>query len=189
MKKIVALAIGVLALAAVALGQAQERSVRAGLEKRGALAAWKAQTSIVPIPDLKLEHTQMYGVSLKLNATNTELSLMLGANGKKAFAHYAAIIYGGPALRAAGVAHGYLTSIVARDCIGLDEATMDKVKGLMNTVISQLKAERVSRTMHIGPLTAEASAEFSRNRLSVVMILERDDAPGKTWSSYCGFEQ
>jgi hypothetical protein len=183
------LILGALVLAVVAFGQTQERSVRAGLAQRGALAAWKVQTPIVPIPDLKLERTQMYAVSLKQGAANTELSLMLGANGKNAFAHYAAIIYGGAATREAGVAHGYLTSLVAQDCIGLDQATMGRVRGLMDGVIKKLKNVRVSDTLNAGPFHAEASASFENNRLSVVMILERSDAPGKTWGTYCGFEK
>jgi hypothetical protein len=189
MKRTLPLVFGVLVLVAVAFGQAQERSVRAGLVERQALAAWKVQTPIVPIPDLKLERTQMYAVSLKLGPANTPLSLMLGANGQNAFVHYAAIIYNGAANREAGVAHGYLTSLVAQDCIGLDSATMNKIKGLMNTVISQLKSERVSRTLRVGPVMAEASAAFANNQLSVVMILERADAPGQTWGRYCGFEK
>ncbi len=189
MKKTITLAFSLLALAAIALGQAQERSVRAGLVERKALAAWKVQTPIVPIPDLKLERTQMYKVSLKQGTANTELSLMLGANGKNAFVHYAAIIYNGTVTREAGVAHGYLTSLVAQDCIGLDKATMERVRGLMDGVIKKLKNVRVSDTLNVGPLHAEASASFTNNSLSVVMILQRTDAPGKTWGTYCGFEK
>jgi hypothetical protein len=189
MNSIYRLALMALALGAVALAQAQQRSVRAELNRLGVLTAWKTATPITPIPDLKLERTQVYELGIKGDdGRSQKLSLMLGANAEKPFAHYAAIIYNGAASREAGVAHGSLTSLVARDCIGLDAANMGRVRGLMNTVISTLKAERVSRTMRVGPLTVEASAEFTRNRLSVVMILERNDAPGKTWGTYCGFE-
>lgn len=189
MNRAITLALGVLALAAVAFGQAQERSIRAGLEARKALAAWKVMTPIVPIPDLKLERTQIYEVSLKFKDSTTALSLMLGENGKNAFAHYAAIIYNGAATREAGVAHGYLTSLVAQDCIGLDDTAMKRVRELMNGVIQKLKNARVTDTLREGPLVAEATAAFTDNRLSVVMTLVRADTPGKTWPTYCGFEK
>lgn len=190
MNRTLRFAVIALTFATLALAQAQQRSVRSELTQLGVLSTWKVSTPTTPIPDLKLERTQMYEIGLKTGEGQAQtLSLLLGANATNPFTHYAAIIYNGAATRAAGVAHGYLTNIVARDCIGLDEPGLEQVRGLMSAVISALKNVRVARRLRDGPLMAEASAEYAWNRLSVVMILERDDAPGKGWGRYCGFEK
>jgi hypothetical protein len=173
----------------VALGQAQPQSVRSSLTNLKTLNSWKVGTKITPIPDLKLERSQLYLVSLKLQNTKTDLGLLIGARAKNTFVHYASIIYDGAAVRDAGYAHGYLTKLVALTCMGLNEADYSPISALMSRVISKMRATRVSESVRVGAVRAEASAAFKNNSLSVTMLLERGDAPGKAWASYCDFER
>jgi hypothetical protein len=183
------LSLGILASSVLALGQAQQQSVRSSLMELQTLSAWKAATPILPIPDLKLERSQLYTLSLKLQNTKTDLGLLMGASTKNPFVHYVSVIYGGAAVRDAGYAHGYLTNLVAQTCMGLNNTTLTRVRAMMSSVMAKLKFARVTDTLREGALRAEASAEFKDNRLSVTMIFERSDAPGKVWSGHCGFEK
>jgi hypothetical protein len=185
------LSLGILASSVLmlAFGQTQQQSVRSSLTTLKTLTAWKAATPILPIPDLNLERSQLYMVSLKLQNTKTDLGLLMGASTKNPFVHYVSVIYGGAAVRDAGYAHGYLTNLVAQTCMGLSNATLTRVRAMMSGVMAKLKFARVTDTLREGALRVEASAEFKDNRLSVTMTLERSDAPGKAWSGYCAFEK
>jgi hypothetical protein len=179
----------ILAASVLALEQAQPQSVRSSLTELKTLTAWKAATPILPIPDLKLERSQLYLLSLKLQNAKTDLGLLMGAKANNAFVHYVSIVYDGAAVRDAGYAHGYLTKLVALTCMGLNEANYAPISALMSRVVSKMRTTRVSESVHVGAVRAEASAAFKNNLLSVTMLLERGDAPGKAWVSYCNFEK
>jgi hypothetical protein len=184
-----ALFLALLASSVLALGQVQPQSVRSSLTNLKTLNSWKVGTPIVPIPGLKLERSQLYLLSLKLQNANTDLGLLMGAKANNAFVHYVSIVYDGAAVRDAGYAHGYLTKLVALTCMGLNEADYAPISALMSRVISKMKTTRVSESVRVGAVRAEASAAFKNNTLSVTMLLERGDAPGKAWASYCDFER
>jgi hypothetical protein len=181
--------VALLAASFLAFGQVQQQSVRSSLTALKTLSAWKAATPILPIPEIKLERSQLYTLSLKLQNTKTDLGLLMGASATNPFVHYVSVIYGGAAVRDAGFAHGYLTNLVAQTCMGLNSATLIRVRTLISGVMAKLKFARVTNTLREGALRAEASAEFKDNRLSVTVTLQRSDAPGKAWAGYCGFEK
>ncbi len=188
MKHTLALTLAIL-FAGIAFSEAQQSSVRATLQARKMLIAWRPLSAVVPIAALNLKRTQVYALTLKLDATSTDLSLFFGADGNRNFAHYAAIMYIGTPSRKTGAAYLYLTELVERDCLGLTETDIERGRALMDSVFSKLKRTRVTEQARQGAVVMEATAAFVPQGLSAVMTLIRTDAPGRTWATYCNFEK
>lgn len=193
MKRKLFIAIGLLALLAAGLAhtlaQTQQRSIQTALKQLKEFVSWKALGPVTPNAVLKLERSQVYAVTLRVAEGQTPtVSLLLGA-GQKPHVHFAGIIFEGVANRAAGVAHGYVTALTAELCLGLDKTAMDRVKAMTNGVLNRLKGPRVADATDIGTIHAEASAEQKGEKATVVVTLDRRDAPGQHgWRSYCGLE-
>jgi hypothetical protein len=189
MKHQLVVLVSVLALIGAALAQTQQRSIRADVQQLKEFVAWKALGPVVPNAALKLARSQVYNVTLRLAEGQTPtVSLLLGT-GKKSHVHFAGIIFNGEANHAAGVAHGYLTAMVAERCLGLDNAALSKIKLMTRDVVNRLKGPRVGDTVDIGTIHAEASAEQKDGNATIVVTMDRRDTPGQNgWRSYCGLE-
>lgn len=189
MKRKLVVLVSVLGLIGVALAQTQQRSIRADMQQLKEFVSWKALGPVVPNTALKLERSQVYAVTLRLAEGQTPtVSLLLGT-GKKPYVHFAGIIFNGEANRAAGVAHGYLTGMMAERCLGLDRSALGKVRTMAGAVVNRLKGPRVHDTVDIGTIHVEASAELKDGQATIVVTMDRRDVPGQNgWGSYCTLE-